>query len=75
MPAYARQENGALLVTFSREAEDADQRVAGDGVKAVTLAMRMLAAREELRPDDALAVRANRPLPAPVTPSRRRTAQ
>ena len=73
MPAYARPENGALLVTFGREAED--QRVAGDGVKAETLAMRMLAAREELRPDDALAVRANRPLPAPVTPSRRRTAQ
>lgn len=65
MPAYARPENGALLVAFSREGEDADQRVAGDGVKAATLAMRMLAAQDELQPGDALAVRANRPPPAP----------
>jgi hypothetical protein len=63
MPAYARPENGALRITFSREGEDDEQRVADDGVKAVTIAMRMLALRDELRPGDTLTVAENRPLP------------
>ncbi len=64
MPAYAKPENGELRITFSRQGEDDEQRVAADGLKAVTIAMRMLALRDELQVGDTLTVRANRPLPA-----------
>jgi hypothetical protein len=58
MPVYVQREDGDLLVTFSREGEEDDQRVAADGIKAVTLAMRMLAVRDELQPGDRLTVTA-----------------
>jgi hypothetical protein len=54
--------NGSLRVTFSRNSADDEQRVADDGVKAVTIAMRMLALCDELRPGDTLTVAANRPV-------------
>ena len=68
MPAYARPENGALVVTFFRDGEEDDQRIAANGVKAVTLAMRMLAAHDELRPGDRLTVQANHPRPIDPPP-------
>jgi hypothetical protein len=67
MPAYVQRENGGLLVTFSREGEDDDQRVADDGATAVSLAMRMLALRDELRPGDRLTVQPNPPVEPEVT--------
>jgi hypothetical protein len=62
LPAFATPENGALRITFSREGENDEQRVADNGVKAVSIAMRMLALREELQPSDTLTVAANRPV-------------
>jgi hypothetical protein len=43
-----------MILTFSREGEEDDRCVAADGLKAVTLAMRMLAVRDELKRGDKL---------------------
>jgi hypothetical protein len=67
MPAFVQHEDGGLLVTFSREGEDDDQRIADDGATAVSLAMRMLALRDELRPGDRLTIQANLPVEPEVT--------
>jgi hypothetical protein len=61
MAANARPDRGNLLITFRRVGEENEQRTADDGVKAVTVAMRMLALRDELQPGDTLTVHENRP--------------
>jgi hypothetical protein len=55
MPAYTRPENG-LAVTFHRDSEADDRRIAVTGTAAVVLAMRMLAVRDDLRAGDRLIV-------------------
>jgi hypothetical protein len=58
MPAYARPEDGAVLVTFESDGEDPQQLIVTDGVRAVAAAMRLLAVRERPYPDDKLKVAA-----------------
>jgi hypothetical protein len=53
---------GSLRITFSRKGENDDQRVADNPQCAVSLAMRILAMLEELRPGDTLVVAENRPI-------------
>jgi hypothetical protein len=62
MVAHVRPPSGtSLRITFSRRGEGDEQRVADDGNCAVSVAMRLLALKEELRPGDALTVAENRP--------------
>jgi hypothetical protein len=55
MPAYAKPETG-LTITFWRDGKEHDHRVAPDGVRAVSAAMRMLAMLDELQSGDRLTV-------------------
>jgi hypothetical protein len=57
MPVHIKPESG-LALTFTRDGKEFDHRVAADGMKAVSTAMRMLAMLDELQPGDTLTVTA-----------------
>jgi hypothetical protein len=59
MPAFTRP--GGLLLVFQRDGEPREEQIAQDGVRAVTIAMRMLAVRDELQPGDRLTVQREPP--------------
>jgi hypothetical protein len=48
------QPHGALAVSFTRVGREIDLRVAPDGVRALKMALLMLASLDELRDGDAL---------------------
>jgi hypothetical protein len=56
MPAYTRPDKG-LVITFWREEQELDRRVAPDGADAVTLVMRMLAGMDEFHAGDKVIVK------------------
>jgi hypothetical protein len=58
MPAYV-QSGGGLIISFYRDDEILEQQTADDGVRAVSVAMRILALRPELKPGDRLTVQSN----------------
>jgi hypothetical protein len=55
MPAYTRPDKG-LVITFWREEQEQDRRVAPDGAYAVALVMRTLAGMDELQAGDKVIV-------------------
>ena len=55
MPAYTRPAAG-LVVTLTRDGVEIDRGIAGDGVGAVLVAMRLLARQSDLCAGDALSV-------------------
>jgi hypothetical protein len=58
MPVYVQRSESGLAITFTRDGAELDHRVAPDGMRAVSLAMRMLALQDELMPGDVLKVTA-----------------
>lgn len=56
MPARIQTYHGRLAVTFSRDGEEDDRRVAESGTAAVLIAMRLLSVRDRLLPGDRLTV-------------------
>jgi hypothetical protein len=56
MPVYVQRSESGLAITFTRDGAELDHRVAPDGMRAVSLAMRMLALQDELHPGDKLTV-------------------
>jgi hypothetical protein len=51
----------SLRITFSRKGESDERRIADSGNSAVSVAMRILATKDELKPGDTLTVVENRP--------------
>ena len=65
MPAHV-QSGGGLIISFYRDDEIQEQQTADDGVRAVSVAMRMLALRQELQPGDRITVQSKGPQNSPL---------